>query len=195
MTLRFTVLGLALAALSACTTAEVQGFRLVKNSDIKASYVSLDADFSKYNRITADEMGIFFPSDAAPSIADQQQIREIFVEAFMDRLDGYEIVQGESGPTTLEVQASLIDFRGGTGGDVPMVRREIRDIAKPGSIVFLMELRDSVSGKVLARAADSAATPQIATSGAADTDWDSVADAAVHWSELFRQFLDESLGK
>ena len=72
--------------------------------------------------------------------------------------------------------------------------REVRDLATTGSLVFLMEMKDSESGRVLARAADSAKAPALGT-GETDTDWQAVDEAAAHWALLFRQFLDEYLGR
>ncbi len=74
------------------------------------------------------------------------------------------------------------------------LRSELRDIVSHGEILFLMEMRDSESNAVLARAADSAQTPTFATSEGDTTDWTSVEDAAQHWATLFRQFLDQNLG-
>ena len=65
----------------------------------------------------------------------------------------------------------------------------------PGAIIFLMELKDSKSGKILARAADSASAPAFSTSTTTRTDWDAVEDAAFRWARLFREFLDQNLGK
>ena len=93
------------------------------------------------------------------------------------------------------VQATLIDFRNASSADVMSVRPELRDIAKPGSILFLMELRDSASSKTLARAADSASSPSFSTSADVGTDWTSVESSADRWAKLFRQFLDENLNK
>ncbi len=89
----------------------------------------------------------------------------------------------------------MIDLRGAAAGAIPQMRREVQDVAKSGSLVFLMEMRDSESGRVLARAADSAASPTFATSGGTATDWGSVEAAAQHWAELFRQFLDQNLAQ
>ena len=182
---------LAAALLAGCTTVETQSFNVVKNTNVESAHIAVDADFSKYDRLQALDMGIFFPSNAALSPADAQQLRQIFREAFRSRLGDYSVSR-EPGPTTMAVQASLVDLRG--GGDVPALSRDIRDIATSGSLVFLMELKDSESGKVLARAADSARTPTFASGGAA-TDWTSVEEAAQHWADLFVGFLDANLGR
>ena len=181
--------------ITGCSTTTTQSFNVVKDSKVETSLVAVGADFSKYDRLDAEEMGIFFPADAAPSVDDQERIRQIFREAFLSRLDGYEVVQGQDGPTTLRVQATLVDFRNASAKDIMSVRRELRDMAKPGVLMFLMELKDSRTGDVLARAADSAAAPTFSTSAGVPTDWTAVEEAAAHWAGLFRQFVDENLNK
>lgn len=184
---------IAVASLAACSTSTTQSFARVQGSQVDASYVAVGADFSKYDRLTAEDMGIYFPTNRAPSAADQQRARSIFREAFMAQLGGYEVVQNSKGPTTLQVQASLIDFTNAAPEDAMSVGRQMRDFAKPGSIIFMMELKDSMSGEVLARAGDSAAIPAFSTSSDVPTDWDAVEAAAQRWAKLFRAFLDENL--
>ena len=184
---------IAVVTLAACSTSTTQSFTRVQGSQVDASYIAVGADFSKYDRLTAEDMGIFFPANQAPSAADQQRARSIFREAFMAQLSGYEVVQNSKGPTTLQVQASLIDFTNAAPEDAMSVGRQMRDFAKPGSIIFMMELKDSMSGEVLARAGDSAEIPAISTSPDVPTDWDAVKAAAQRWAKLFRAFLDENL--
>lgn len=179
---------------TACTTTTTQSFNVTKNPDVEASLVAVDADFSRYDRLYASDMGIFFPTDAAPSLEDQKRTRQIFREAFLKELTGYQIVRNKE-PSALDVQATIIDYRNASGADVPNVRRELRDIARPGALLFLMELKDSETGKILARAADSASAPAFSTSADTATDWEAVEIAARRWAKLFRQFLDENLNK
>jgi len=178
----------------ACTSVTTQSFKVADSPNVKAAYLATDADFGKYDRLTAEEMGIYFPEDAAPSVNDQQRTRQIFRDAFLSELSDYQIVN-EKGPTILAVQASLVDYRNATSADATMVRRELRDIVEPGALLFLMELKDSESGEILARAADSASVPEFSNSTATATDWTSVESAAGRWAELFRKFLDENLNK
>lgn len=179
--------------LAACATPTTHGFKRVENANIDASFVAIGADFSQYERLTAEEMGIFFPSHAEPSVEDQQRARNIFREAFLEQLVGYEVVRGETGPTTLQVQASLIDFTNARPADMMSVSPQIRDFVRPGTIIFLMEIRDSVTGEVLARAADSADLSLLSGTPDVPTDWDALDLAAQRWASLFRNFLDESL--
>lgn len=182
-----------LSMLAACTTVETQSFRVVQASSVDSAQLAADADFSRYNRLHAVEMGVFFPETAQTPAEDIQRIRDIFRNAFLGELDNYVLVT-EPGPGALTVQATLIDFRSATNADRMSVRADLRDNAAPGRILFLMEMRDSVSDRVLARASDSARTPTFATAEGASTDWASVEDAAAHWALLFRQFLDQNFG-
>ncbi len=193
MSLAFRLSAIALAlVLSACTTTTTQSFNVTKNPKVEASVIAADADFSRYDRILANDMGIFFPEDAAPSVADQDRTRQIFRKAFLGELVDYTIVRSKS-PTALEVQPTLIDLRNATSPELPGMRRELREIARPGALIFLMELKDPRSGKILARAADSASAPGFSTSSTTSTDWDAVEDAAARWARLFREFLDANL--
>jgi len=187
---------LAAAALltEACSTTTTQSFVLKTDSEAEAAYIAADADFSKYDKILAEDMGIFFPEDAAPSEEDQQRTRQIFRKAFLAELSDYVIVR-EKTAGALQVQPTLVDFRNVTGANVPKVRRELADIARPGALLFLMELKDPDSGKILARAADSASAPAFSVSPDGVTDWEAVENAVARWAGLFRKFLDENLNK
>lgn len=181
--------------MSACVTSvETQSFQVSQNSSVEAAQIATDADFGAYDRLHAVDMGIFFPESAETDPDDVQRIRDIFRESFLAELEGYDIVT-EAGAGAMTVQATLIDFREAEYSDVMSVRRELRDMASPGKILFLMEMKDSVSGRILAMAADSAKTPTIADEEGESTDWASVEDAAAHWAGLFRQFLDQNFGK
>jgi len=176
----------------ACTTTTTQSFNVIKNSRVEASIIAVDADFGRYDRLMASDMGIFFPTDAAPSADDQDRIRAIFRRAFLSELEGYRIVR-ESGPSALNVQATLVDFRNASGNNLPRIRRELEDLARPGALLFLMELKDSETDRVLARAADSASAPRFSVSDSTATDWTEVEAAAARWARLFREFLDANL--
>ena len=190
--LKVSLIAVCCIGLAACSTPTTQGFKRVENIPIDASYVAVGADFSRYDRLAAEEMGIFFPPHAEPSVEAQQRARRIFREAFLEQLVGYEVVD-EGAPGTLLVQASLIDFTNARPADVMRVSPQIRDFARPGRIIFLMEIKDSVSGEVLARAADSADLAVLSGTPDVPTDWDALDLAAQRWASLFRNFLDDSL--
>jgi hypothetical protein len=176
-----------------CSTTTSQSFRVVKDSEVESSYIATDADFGKYRQLLGKDMGIHFPTSTPHSEEEIDRIRQIFRTAFFAELEGYAIVT-EPGPNTLTVEASLIDMRFGTTSDVPKLRGDLSSLAKPGQLLFLMELRDSETDRVLGRAADSAGTPPMfATPETNATDWASVESAAERWAGLFRQFLDKNL--
>lgn len=179
--------------LSGCSSVAVksQSFRVDNNSAIASAKIATDADFSRYDQLSASELGIYFPQSSLTTADDILRIREIFRATFIAKLDGYTIVT-EPGPSTMAVEASLIDMRTSVGDEVLQMSREVRDLAKPGTIVFLMEMRDSETNRVLARAADSAKAPTFATEDGVETDWPSIEEAAHHWATLFRTFLDEN---
>ncbi len=180
--------------MAACTTTTTQSFRVADTPNIDAGFIATDADFSKYHQLVADEMGIYFPQNTPLTTDELQRIRQIFREAFLAELTNYEIVD-KPGPGIMAVQASLIDLRKSASTSVPNLRAELRDVARPGELLFLMELRDSETQRVLGRAADSAATPDFASGDDNATDWEGVESAARRWATLFRDFLDNNLGR
>lgn len=183
-------------ALGGCATPKVQSqsFRMSENSQVESAQIAVDADFGRYRSLQASELGIYFAPTNMTTPADLDRIRQIFRDAFIPRLEGYAIVT-EPGPSTMTVEASVVDLRNASATQIPPMRSAVRDLAKPGSILFLMEMRDSQTGRVLARAADSAKAPAFATTANTATDWTSIEDAAQHWAALFRTFLDENLNR
>jgi hypothetical protein len=181
--------------LAACTTVETQSFVVNKGARIESAQIAVGADFSKYDRLQAADMGIFFPSGTEMRPEDEQRLRMSFRNAFLAELEGYSVSR-DAGPSTMKVEASLIDLRGpaGAGSALSSIRRDIRDLATAGSLVFLMELKDSQTDEILARAADSAKAPALGTQPGTDADWQAVDQAAAHWAALFREFLDQNLG-
>lgn len=187
------LLAISMSALLACTTVETQSFRVAKNPTVDSAKFAMNADFSQYDRLLVDDMGIFFPKNTVVPEDDLQRIRSIFRDAFTAELAAYQITR-EPGPGMLHVQASLVDLRQASYSELNDFRGDLESIAEPGALIFLMELRDSGTGQVLARASDSAAKPQFADSADSTTDWSTVEAAAKLWAELFRKFLDTNLG-
>jgi hypothetical protein len=183
-----------LIGIGACSTTTTQSFRVAESPNVEAVFLATDADFSKYGQLLAKDMGIFFPQNVRMSDESLQRLRQIFRDAFLPKLTEYTIVD-KPAPGALAVQATLIDLRKAATVDVPHLRIELREIAKPGALIFLMEFSDSVTGRVLGRAADSTAAPTFAYGDGSPTDWASVETAAEYWATLFRDFLDNNLGK
>jgi len=183
---------LVAACAAACTTVERSSFTVRKDAQVESAQIATGADFGRYDSLLAEDAGIWFPESSPTSADDQQRFRRIFREAFLGELEGYTITD-RAGPRTMAVRATLIDLRASSGAEVSEMRPGLRDMARPGALVFLMELKDSATGAVLARAADSTQAPAFGTAAGMQTDWASVESAARHWAMLFRQFLDRNL--
>jgi hypothetical protein len=189
---RFCVALFALAVLGACTKTIVTGsFHRVPNSAVEYAYINQEADFSKYTRLLSGGLEIYYPEDEeAPDPANLERIRGYFRDAFMAVLgDDYQVVT-EPGPDVLKVSAQIVDMKISPGGAVFEPSGRLRDVVAHGELTFLMEMSDSMTGQVLARAGDKSSDISAQRD---DATWDDVQRAAEYWAELFRNWLDRSL--
>lgn len=177
---------------AACSTTTYESYRPVQNPNVDIVYVGSSADFSKYRRLMVEEMGIFYPTQAAPSDADLQRVRSAFQDAFRAKIQGYDIVTRPAGDV-MKVKASLVDLRNATAADLPDISRDVNRILEPGKLTFMIEMRDSSSDSLLLRAADTEKSPQIDLPEDGSANADEVDAAAQHWAQLFRNFLDTNL--
>jgi hypothetical protein len=191
-------LGVCLALLlTACTKTEIHTYERVQGARVDEAYLSPDADFSRYTKLYAVPLEIYYAEgEDAPTQENLDRMRSIFRNAFLTAIgDDYQIVT-EPAKDALGVRASLVDFKSGTvSGDLP-VHGRLRALVANGELTFLMELSDSISGDVLARAADQekheneACVPANCAAG-----WRQAEASAAHWAQLFRDFLDKNLGR
>ncbi len=181
--------------LTACsTTTIVEPFYRPESARVEQAFVSPDADFSIYTKLLAQPLEIYYPDNApAPSEEELDRLRQIFRDAFLAELDDdYEIVQ-EPGPDVLTVLAQIIDLKvtGAIGTFEPNGR--LQYLVTKGQLTFLMEVRDSLTDRVLARAGET--EDGTATSlTEVEASWAEVDVAAQRWAGLFRSWLDENLG-
>lgn len=184
--------GLA-AVVGACTKTVVTSYERQSSAVVEYAYINTDADFSRYTRLTTDGLEIYYPeSETPPPAEDIERIRASFRRAFSTAIgDDYQIVD-ISGPDILKVRAQLIDMKiAGRNGDYS-ADGLLRDIVARGELTFVMELIDSESGTVLARAGDQTRDALVAGESAA---WEEVDRAADYWAGLFRDWLDRSLNR
>lgn len=189
-------LAVAAIAVTACSTVEVESFRKVPEAQADAAYIKSGVDFGVYRSLLADPMGIYYPEGtAAPSAEELARIRSIFRRAFLGQIgDDYPIVD-EAGPDVLRVRASLVDLKTETNPiDARQFGGRIGPLLEPGRLTFLMELMDSVSGEVLARAADEEKL-EAGNSGEVTDEWSQIEAAAKRWAVAFRGFLDTNLAR
>lgn len=180
------------ALVAACSTTTYESFRPVQSPNVDIVYVGTNADFSGYRRLMVEEMGIFYPTRTAPSDADLARVRTAFQKAFREQVSGYEIVTRPAADV-LKVHASLVDLRNATAEDLPDISRDVNRILAPGKLTFMIEMKDSRSGALLLRAADTEKSPQIDLPEVGSVDTSEVDAAAQHWAVLFRNFLDTNL--
>ena len=180
-------------SLSACTKTIVTGsFNRVPNTAVEYAYINQQADFSQYTKLMNGGLAIYYPeSEAAPDPADIERIRGYFRDAFAAAIgDDYEVV-AEAGPGVLKVSGQVIDMKMTSGGATFDPSGRLRDVVAHGELTFLMEMSDSLTGQVLARAGDKSTD---ISAGEDDATWDDVRRAAEYWAGLFRDWLDNSLG-
>jgi len=193
-TLPALVVVMAALCLSACTQTIVTGsFDRVPNTAVEYAYINEQADFSQYTKLMNGGLEIYYPeSGERPDPADLDRIRGYFRDAFTSAIgDDYEIV-AEPGPGVLKVRGQVIDMKMTSGGTVVDTSGRLRDIVAHGELTFLMEMSDSVTGQVLARAGDKSSD---ISAEKGDATWDDVRRAAEYWAGLFRNWLDNYLGK
>ena len=185
------VLAMAGAMLPACVQTTSTSFVRGSDSRVEYAYVNPKADFSRYDSLTTDGLEIYFPSNMpAPAPEDIERIRASFRRAFTEAIgDDYPIVD-EPGLNVLKVRAQLVDMKV-TGAEGDFVGRgRLKNIVGRGELTFVMEMIDSVSGEVLARAGDQT---HDATGREGEAGWPEVDAAAEYWAGLFRDWLDRSL--
>jgi len=93
----------------------------------------------------------------------------------------------------LHVIGQIVDLKivGPIGSFEPTGR--LSQLVTKGQLTLLMELRDSVSGRVLARAGETEQGDETSFTDE-EASWEQVNQAAQRWAGMFRSFLDESLG-
>ena len=192
--IRISLCLLAATTFAVCTkTVYVGSFNRVPNTAVEYAYINQEADFSRYTRLMSGGLEIYFPEgEEEPDPADLERIRGYFRDAFAAAIgDAYEIVT-EPGPDVLKVSSQVIDMKMTSGGAVFDASGRLRDIVAHGELTFLMEMSDSVTGQVLARAGDKSTDISAEHD---DANWEDVRRAAEYWAGLFRNWLDGSLGK
>ncbi|MGI9289845.1 MAG: DUF3313 family protein, partial [Gammaproteobacteria bacterium] len=175
---------------------EVYTYERVPGSRADTAYLSPTADFSRYSRIYAQPLEIYYEDgEAAPSDIELQQLRAIFRNAFLTAIaEDYEIVY-EPAADALGVRASLIKLDSQAYIDELPLQGRLRNLVAVGELTFLMELTDSLSGEVLARAGDRQKPEYAEFEGMRNQDLMEAETAAQYWASLFRDFLDRNLGR
>lgn len=191
------------------------GLQRVIDSKAALAYVKPDVDFSGYTRFMILDCYVAFKKDwqkdynrdqrsTAGKVTDRdmERIRNematLFHEVFIDELSekgGYEIAEAPAGDVLL-IRPAIIDLVA-TAPDIPKAGRSYTFVDSRGAATLFIELYDSVSGEVLARAVDRKAdrnhgTMQWATRTGGRADAKRILRK---WAGWLRERMDEIHGK
>ncbi|MDJ0848524.1 MAG: DUF3313 family protein [Myxococcota bacterium] len=182
------------------------GLVRVENERASAAWIDPDLDLSGYRKVKLEKAGIQYrpAGDIAATgpratrhqvqlTSEQKEIlRDIMSAEFLSELgrsERFELTDG-SGPDVLIVRAELLDVvayapAGGMRGTVAL-----RSV---GEVTLVVELRDSTSGKTLARLVDRRAAQRADSSFVSKTATgeEEVQRLAASWARLLRRRIDQ----
>jgi hypothetical protein len=189
------------------------GLTLLPDSEVGIAYLDSDADLSGYSKIMILDCYVAFRKDwqkdhkktgshVSVSSHDMDRIKAdtaaLFREVFTEKLSedgGYEIVNA-AGPDVLLVRPAIIDLD--IEAPDTAAGRSRMYTTTAGSATLFVELYDSVTGDILARAGDKEVAR---TAGGYLTYTNRVTNRSdarrilSRWAELLRDKLDELHGK
>ncbi len=211
-----------MAGLAACASAPpptvqtgpdaevtVDGLHRVDNSVMALAWVKPDMDLRGYTKLMLDEVTVAYqrePRARRQSLGGSDQnfaltpsqmanLKSWFHDAVVKALtrdDGYQIVDAP-GPDVLRITASLVDLV--VRVPTEKVGSERTYASSYGEVTLILELRDSESEQILARAADRrdptnnpGNTLVVVSPAFVRGDTERLFD---HWASLLRQRLDE----
>ena len=187
----------------------VDGLVRVDNAVVPVAYRKPDMDLTPYTRFMLDPVEVAYQKDPgnrrrsgvagaddnfALSPSQMETLKGMFREAVVEALtkdDGYELTT-EPGPDVLRITASLVDLV----VRVPTQREGRQDIytRSYGLVTVILELHDSQSGEILARAGDRRDPTRDTSAGLAEVSPTFVRSDTrrlfQHWADLLRKRLD-----
>lgn len=183
------------------------GLHLDADSDLALMYVKPDADFSVYEEFLMLEAYVAFKKNwqrntkvagRRVSNKDMEKIKaeaaELLHKSFKKELDevgGYKFVE-KSGDKVMILRPALIDLEI-TAPDIPTAGRVTQYVASAGAATIFIELYDSVSGEILARAIDRRRMQDygVARWATSVTNRTDASRMFKRWATLLRQGMDE----
>jgi len=201
-----------MAVLSDEPPKEWDGLARVKSKQLDHVYKLPEADFSGYKRVRLDPIEVEFDKNWKPNDSERspsrrlsnsdiekikQALAEEFRKVFTEELtkNGYPVVD-ESGDDVLRVSAAIVNLYI-TAPEKMSAGRSRTYTTSAGHMTLIAELRDSVTGKLMARAVDSVqgrdtGNFQITNSV---TNMSSARTALIKWARVLREGLDEATGR
>ncbi len=187
----------------------VDGLVRVDNAVVPIAYRKPDMDLTPYTRFMLDPVEVAYQRDPgnrrrsggagaddnfALTPSQMETLKGIFQQAVVEALtknDGYELTT-EPAPDVLRITASLIDLV----VSIPTQRSGRQDVytRSYGMVSLILELRDSQSGEILARAGDRRDPTRNTTTNLAQVSPTFVRSDVKRlfdgWAELLRERLD-----
>lgn len=187
------------------------GLHRVDRAVMDAAWVKPDLDLTGYNKLMLVSIGISYKEDPdyrgrfdrsatefpiTPENRERLQstVRAEFLEEF-EKLERYEIV-AEPGPDVLMLIGGILDVVSRVPPESPgTTTRGGVYLTSVGDATLVLELRDSMTNEVLARAADRrSAKSAFAFEVNTVTAWSEVRRLAANWARLLRTRLEELNG-
>lgn len=191
------------------------GLKRVQDSKVALAYVKPNADFSAYSKLLITDCYVAFKKNwqrdqnrdrtmgsRRISDTDMERIKgnvaQLFRDVFVEELDaegGYQVVD-EPGEDVLLIRPAIIDLDI-TAPDTMQAGRSRTYVSSAGAATLYIELYDSVSGEILARAVDRKAGRDYGRMQWSSSVSNSAEAKRVlrRWAGLLRQGLDEVHGK
>ena len=222
MRTRYNVMIVAcLAAFAAASMAAPRAPRIQTGPDAEVSFDGLHRvdrtvmdmawakptlDLTGYNKLMLVGAGLAFREVEDPGRYDRtatefpiseenrerlrETVREIFLEEF-ERIDEWEIVT-EPGRDVLILAGAIIDIVSAVPPENRCIGRCDIYLTRVGEATLVLELRDSMSGEILARSADRrAADPAFPIESSTVTTWAEVRRLARSWGRMLVNRLDQ----
>lgn len=217
LSLGLLVMGVAVAALLPAMAAdeppkEWDGLVRVSSKQLDHLYKLPEADFSGYKRVRLDPIEVEFDKNWKPNQNERSPSRRLtdediekikkalaeeFRKVFTEELtkNGYAVVE-ESGEDVLRVSAAIINLYI-TAPEKMSAGRSRTYTTSAGHMTLVVELRDSVTGKLMARAVDSVQGRDTGSFMITNsvTNMSSARTALSKWAVVLREGLDEASGR
>ena len=191
---------------------EWDGLVLQPGTRLGAVFVKPDAEVVAYRSVMIDPVEVSFARNWDPNRGGRSQlgrlnaddmaaiktgVADLFRETFRAELErgGYQLVD-VAGPDTLRVTAAIVDLYI-TAPDTMSAGRSRTYSANAGRMTLVAELRDSMTGEILARAVDARSARSTGTWNITNrvTNTADARRAMGIWATALRQALDEMYGR
>jgi hypothetical protein len=191
---------------------EWDGLVRVSSKKLDHVYKLPEADFSGYQRVRLDPIEVEFDKNWKPNQSERspsqrltnediekikKALAEEFRKVFTEELtkNGYTVV-AESDDDVLRVSAAIVNLYI-TAPEKMSAGRSRTYTTSAGHMTLVAELRDSVTGKLMARAVDSVQGRDTGTFMVTNsvTNMSSARTALSQWARVLREGLDDATGR